>query len=109
MVKLKNKADVIIAAGGDGTVHEVVNGMLGGTAALAVIPIGSGNDFVKMLDLPKEPDEAIEVIRQNQRKKIDIGKINGNYFPNGVGIGFDAWVVREGKKVRHLRGFLIYL
>lgn len=107
--QIKNDYDVIIGAGGDGTMHELVNGMIFGKAALAAIPIGSGNDFVKMLNLPKNPEEAVNVIKNNQRMKIDIGQIGNQYFPNGVGIGFDAWVVRESLKVKRLRGFLIYL
>jgi len=107
--RIRNEFEVIIAAGGDGTVHEVVNGMMGGRATLAVIPIGSGNDFVKMLNLPLDPEAAIQVIRNNHRMKIDIGKVGEGYFPNGLGIGFDAWVVRESSKVKRLRGFLIYL
>ena len=107
--QIRDDYDVIIAAGGDGTVHEVVNGMMGGRAMLAVVPIGSGNDFVKMLNLPLDPDAAVEVIRNNRQMKIDIGKVGEEYFPNGLGIGFDAWVVRESTKVKRLRGFLIYL
>ncbi len=107
--KIKNEFDVLIAAGGDGTVHEIVNGMMFGRTTLAAIPIGSGNDFIKMLDLTKDPGEAIKVIKNNVRKKIDVGQVNDQYFPNGVGIGFDAWVVIESSKVRRLRGFLIYL
>ena len=107
--QLKDSCEVIIAAGGDGTINEVVNGMMGGKATLAVIPIGSGNDFTKMLQLPKEISQTIQVIKQNQRKKIDVGKVGDRYFPNGMGIGFDAWVVRESRKVHKLRGFLIYL
>ncbi|MFZ0391640.1 MAG: diacylglycerol kinase family protein [Calditrichia bacterium] len=107
--RVKNDAGLIIAAGGDGTVHEVVNGMMGGASALAVIPIGSGNDFTKMLNLPREPAEAVEVICRNQRTKVDIGKAGDHYFPNGLGMGFDAWVVRESRRIKRLRGFSIYL
>lgn len=106
---IKYNYSVIIVAGGDGTVHEVVNGMIDGNAALAVIPIGSGNDFIKMLNLPKNIDESIHIIKRNKRKRIDIGKIGDTYFPNGLGIGFDAWVVKESKKIKKLRGFFIYL
>ena len=108
-VQLKNNYSVIIAIGGDGTINEIVNGMIDGKAALAVIPIGSGNDFTKMLNLPKDMNAIIGVIKKNKRKKIDVGKVGDRYFPNGMGIGFDAWVVRESMKVRRLRGFLIYL
>lgn len=106
---LKDDFSVIIAAGGDGTVHEVVNGMMGGQAALAAIPIGSGNDFVKMLNLPYDPVGALEIICQDRRMRIDVGRVGNEYFPNGLGIGFDAWVVKESMKVPHLRGFLMYL
>jgi YegS/Rv2252/BmrU family lipid kinase len=106
---IKNNTDVIIGVGGDGTIHEIVNGMMGGTAALAVIPMGSGNDFIRMLNLPGEINQAIQVIKENNRKKIDIGKIGDLYFPNGVGLGFDAWVVKESMSVKRLRGFFIYL
>ena len=106
---LKNAVDLILVAGGDGTANEVVNGMVGGSAALAVIPVGSGNDFVKMLKMPKSLKESVAVVRKNMRKKIDVGKVNNRYFPNGLGIGFDAWVVRESMKVTKLRGFAIYL
>ena len=107
--QLKDKINVIIAVGGDGTINEIVNGMVGGKAALAVIPTGSGNDFTKMLNLPKEISAVIQTIKEDKRKKIDIGKVGDRYFPNGIGIGFDAWVVRESMKVSRLRGFLIYL
>lgn len=105
----RDSKQVVIAAGGDGTVHEVVNGLAGGSAVLGVIPIGSGNDFIKMLSLPKNIDSAVEVIRADNRWKIDLGKINDEWFSNGLGIGFDADVVVEANKIKRLRGFLIYL
>jgi diacylglycerol kinase (ATP) len=107
--EIKDKFDVIIAAGGDGTIHEIVNGIMGGVAALGIIPIGSGNDFIRSLAIPNQLEKAIEVIFKNNRKKIDIGRINSRYFANGIGVGFDAWVVKESQKVKYLRGFLLYL
>lgn len=115
--------DVIIAAGGDGTVHEVVNGLMqayaqsGGQppkAALGVLPIGSGNDFAKMLQMPKELRPALEAIATGSRRLIDIGRISvdgdhARYFDNNVGIGFDAYVNYESIQIKSLRGVLIYL
>lgn len=106
---LKHHPVIVIAAGGDGTVNEVVNGIIGGQATLGVIPIGSGNDFVKTLKLPLDYREAISVIKKGNSKRIDIGKANGVYFANGIGIGFDALVVEESEKITALRGFAIYL
>ncbi len=99
----------VIVAGGDGTIHEVVNGLVGGNSTMGIIPIGSGNDFVKMLNLPFNYVDAIEVVKKRQTMAIDIGRAGEAYFPNGLGIGFDAKAVIESKKVKKLRGFLIYL
>ncbi|GAB4335731.1 MAG: diacylglycerol kinase family lipid kinase [Calditrichia bacterium] len=107
--RIKNDVDIIVAAGGDGTVHEVVNGMVGGNAALGVIPVGSGNDFAKPLKMPKDLKKAVQIILENKRQKIDLGKVGNLYFPNGFGIGFDAYVVKESNSIQKLRGVLIYL
>jgi len=93
--------DAIIAAGGDGTVHEVVNGLLraGGGAALGVLPLGSGDDFVKMLPL----GNAVERIRRAQPKALDAGRIRAGgaerYFANGMDIGFGAHASRNVRNV----------
>ncbi len=106
---LKEKAGVVVAVGGDGTIHEIVNGLVGGKAALGIIPIGSGNDFARMLGLDVDSREALQILRAGKRKFIDVGEANEEYFANGVGIGFDAEVVVTSLKIKHLRGFLIYL
>jgi len=111
--------DVVVAAGGDGTVNEVINGLLLakdaglGSAALGVIPIGQGNDFCFGMGLPTNWKAAIGVLAQGQRRLIDVGYIRGGLYPagrflgNGAGIGFDASVniVSRGLK---LTGFLSY-
>jgi YegS/Rv2252/BmrU family lipid kinase len=104
--------DAVIAAGGDGTVHEVVNGLLraGGGAALGVLPLGSGDDFVKMLPL----GDAVERIRRSQPKALDAGRIRAagaeRYFANGMDIGFGAHGASNIRKVpRFLTGLGAYL
>jgi YegS/Rv2252/BmrU family lipid kinase len=106
---LKEKECIIIAAGGDGTIHEIVNGMINGNSILGIIPLGSGNDFVKMLNLSSNLNSSIAIVAKGKKKQIDVGKMNDRYFPNGIGIGFDATVVEETLKVKKLRGFFIYL
>ncbi len=104
------KFDVIVAAGGDGTANEVANGIMrAGGATMGLIPIGSGNDFARAMKIPKKLPEAAAILAQGKTKRIDLGVVNGRYFPNGLGIGFDALVVRESMRIRHLRGLLIYL
>lgn len=107
--ELKNENAVIITAGGDGTIYETVNGLVGGACTLGIIPIGSGNDFIKMLKLPLDIRSAIEVIKRRNTMAIDVGTVGEGYFTNGLGMGFDAEVVIETQKVKRLRGFFIYL
>jgi len=96
--------DLVIAVGGDGTVHEVVGGLVAaagdGTAgALGVIPLGTGNDFIKMLDIPKDWRAACAKIAAGKTRRIDLGRVNGAVFDNNVGIGFDAQVGIEAQKI----------
>ncbi len=105
---LKDGDHTIIIAGGDGSIHEVVNGLVSGNCTLGIIPVGSGNDFVKMLDLPLVPAEAFRVVKSARTMAIDIGKAGDICFPNSLGLGFDAEAVIVSKTVRRLRGFFIY-
>ncbi len=107
--EIKQNSAIVIAAGGDGTINEVLNGLIGGNCILGVIPIGSGNDFVRMLNMPRDYEKAIGIIQQQNIMRIDVGKVNERYFLNGLGIGFDAYVVIESQKVKWLRGFVMYL
>jgi len=107
--ELKRENAIVIAVGGDGTIHEIANGLVGGNCTLGIVPVGSGNDFVKMLNLPRSYAAALEVIRRGKTLTMDLGKVNDRYFINGLGLGFDAEVVIELQKVKGLRGFALYL
>jgi YegS/Rv2252/BmrU family lipid kinase len=93
--------DAVIAVGGDGTVHEVVNGLMraGGRAALGVLPLGSGDDFAKLLS----PGDAIERLVRGVPQALDVGLIRSGdatrWFANGMDIGFGAHAVRNMTKV----------
>ncbi len=112
---------LVIAAGGDGTVNEVVNGlMLGkvngnGRPALGVLPIGRGNDFAFGVGIPLGLEDAVKVLAAGQRRTIDIGRFSGGdypdgrYFANGVGMGFDTVVGFEAEKIKRLKGAASYL
>ena len=124
---LAEKPRVVIAAGGDGTVHEAVNGWMraGGGAPLGVVPVGTGNDFVKMLGLSHDWREACWRCVRGETRRVDVGKCTGTYerpgrqdagrddassfwFANSLGIGFDAQVALEANKIRWLRGNAVY-
>ncbi len=113
--------DVVAFAGGDGTLNEVINGLMAaklkgrGEAALAALPVGRGNDFAFSMGAAVTWQDGIQALVQNKRKRIDIGHVRGGLYPagrffgNGVGIGFDAVVGFEALKLKRLSGFPSYI
>ena len=112
---------IVVAAGGDGTVNEVVNGLMaartagGSVPALGSLPVGRGNDFAYGADLPATLGEAVVGIARGVRRPLDVGVVRGGdypggrYFANGMGIGFDTIVGLEAAKLRHVHGFMAYV
>lgn len=112
---------LVIAAGGDGTINEVINGLMEGRGdgknlpALGVLPIGRGNDFAYGVNIPLALDTAVDVLAQGCRRRIDVGRVTGGdfpegrYFGNGVGLGFDTVVGFEAAKITWLHGAASYL
>jgi YegS/Rv2252/BmrU family lipid kinase len=78
--------------GGDGTVHEVAAACVGRDLVLGVLPVGSGNDYVKALGVGADLGRALEVLVGGKVRAVDAGEVNGIRFNNGLGIGFDAEV-----------------
>jgi YegS/Rv2252/BmrU family lipid kinase len=86
---------VVVAAGGDGTVNEVVNGLAGTDAALGVLPVGTMNVFAKEHDVPDKLEHAWAVIRAGKTRRIDLLAANEKHFIQLAGVGLDAQVVKE--------------
>ncbi|MFQ5570205.1 MAG: diacylglycerol/lipid kinase family protein [Rhodothermales bacterium] len=113
------EADVVLAVGGDGTIHEVSQGLIESEhdAHLGVIPLGTGNDFVKMIGMPLQPEQAVRLLAAAQPKAIDYGLVrwveegrNGRQsFINAVGIGFDAMAASHAIALKFLPGITGYL
>ncbi len=100
----------IVAMGGDGTVNEVVNGLVGSEGVLGVIPAGTGNDFIRMTGIPADPLAAIALLEEGHVREIDLGYVGADrYFVNGLGIGIDAQVARDVLRMERLRGALAYI
>ena len=102
----------VIAVGGDGTVHEVANGLLrsDADAALGVVPVGSGNDFAKLVGVyGHDPVRAVARLVTAGSCRFDAGRVLGEWFVNSVGFGFGPAVVQRRNRMPHLRGFLSYL
>jgi len=123
---VKDGYDVVVACGGDGTVNEVVNGLMlakvsgGGTAAMGVIGVGRGNDFAFSMGVPNGLEESCQALAKNHRRTIDVAHVTGDlypegffpdgrYFGNGLGVGFDAVVGFEALKMKRLHGFINYV
>jgi len=85
----------VVAAGGDGTINEVVNGLAGSDVALGVLPVGTMNVFAAELGLPNDLKAAWQVVRQGVLRTIDLARANEQYFVQLAGVGFDAQALQE--------------
>jgi len=112
---------VVVAAGGDGTVNEVVNGLMMASErneripALGVLSIGRGNDFSYGADVPGNLADCVDVLAAGNSRPMDVGRVSGGdypqgrYFANGLGIGFDTIVGLEAAKLKRVHGFMAYV
>lgn len=116
--------DVVVAAGGDGTANEVINGLMRaagtrkaaeGRPAFGVICVGRGNDFAYGVGIPTDVAGGIEVLKTGVEAPLDVGFLRGGDYPdgrhfgNGIGVGFDTIVGLEAAKLKRVRGFAAYL
>ena len=107
---VQENADTVIAIGGDGTLHEVAQGLIGTKTALGIIPAGTGNDFIKTIHVPIDTQKALEVILTKTPKPVDTVRINDLLFINECGCGFDVMVLDFAEKAKkHVKGILPYL
>jgi diacylglycerol kinase (ATP) len=112
---------VVVAAGGDGTANEVINGLMAAREsgrrgpALGMLCVGRGNDFAHAVGIPADLEAGCRVLVAGHRRTIDIGRVvaplcpEGRYFGNCVGVGFDAITTIEAAKLPRLGGFLGFL
>ena len=108
----------VIVAGGDGAIHEAVNGLVhepastdGATpVALGVVPLGTGNDFAKLVGVYGMPPRvaALQMMRAAEAV-FDVGRCGAELFDNIMGVGFDAETVRHADRIKRLRGVAVYL
>jgi YegS/Rv2252/BmrU family lipid kinase len=110
--------ETVVSIGGDGTTHEVINGLMRIPAErrprLGVVPVGTGNDFAHNVGVPVQPEIAIRQVFTGQPKKVDLAVVidehgHREYWDNTFGIGFDATVTLRSRRVPVLRGFFVYL
>ncbi|HTZ21133.1 MAG TPA: diacylglycerol kinase family protein [Opitutaceae bacterium] len=99
----------VVAVGGDGTMNEVAQALIGAPAALGLVPCGSGNGLALHLGIPTNPRAALGLLADPRARvvAIDTGTANGHPFCNAMGIGFDAEISRRFNRLAR-RGFLAY-
>jgi len=103
-------ADTVVAVGGDGTIHEVANGLAGTGTRLAVVPGGTGNVFAKELSLPASVEECIGLLTDGKTITVPLGKANDRYFVLLGSAGFDAEVVeRMNHRQKNALGIAAYV
>lgn len=100
--------DVVIGVGGDGTINEVADAVRPTDMTMGIIPMGSGNGLARSLDIPMDPEAALEVIRKGYIKRIDCCEANGVPFFVTFGVGFDAQVTASYDQ-KSFRGPLSYV
>jgi len=106
--------DAIVGAGGDGTLNEVLNGLIqaagdGPTMPFGVFPIGTGNDFSDMSGLPRELVKAARVVAAGKTRQVDAGRVNDHYFQNNCAVAMEPVVTIENEKMTRLSGNIRYL
>jgi len=113
-----NGYDMVVAAGGDGTVSEVVNGLIaaagdGPTRPLGILPIGTGNDFNDMSGLPRDLTKAADIIAAGQTRYIDAGRVTiegtDHYFDNNCALAMEPMVTIENQQIKRLSGNIRYV
>ena len=112
---IKEKANVIVACGGDGTINEVARNVVFSSIIFGIVPMGSGNGLARYLNIPNNILEALKIIKEKSIKKIDVGKINDDYFFCNTGVSFDAFFMRNYNYynqrgiIGYVRAFLVSL
>jgi diacylglycerol kinase (ATP) len=105
----KDRCDVVCAIGGDGTVHDVANGLLPDPLPLVLVPCGSGNDFSRLVGCPRTPGELMAVLDSGTGVRLDVVDCGLRYSVNSCGVGFEAQVAKHSSGTRRVTGLPLYL
>ncbi len=108
---IKEGYKIVIACGGDGTVGEVAEALIGSKVTLGILPLGSANNVARMMHVPFDLGEATKLLRLGEMRKVDVGRCNGEYFLETAGVGIDAAIfpilnrVDKGEYLRLIDAF----
>jgi len=105
----RDGADLIVVAGGDGTVCEVAEGLYrAGRGRLAVLPLGTGNDFARTVGVPTRFDAAVRVALDGRERCIDLIRVGERIAINAIGLGLTADINVRAMRVKFVRGIAVY-
>lgn len=106
----------IIIAGGDGSIGDAVNGLAMGAESddsvlgpLGILPLGSANDLVFNVGLPLDLSEAARIIAAGKTRRLDLGRLNGQYFANNSAVGLEPYVTIKHERISWIKGMARYL
>lgn len=107
-----NSFDAIVACGGDGTIQEVARGMMDSSAYLGIVPLGSGNDFIKSAGISPKSEDAFLRLNESKTKSIDVIAYEADGVSgiciNTLGLGFDGLINYEAKSIKNIKGSFVY-
>lgn len=105
---IDEKADVVVACGGDGTINEVARGLVETEIPLGIIPLGSGNGIARHFKIPFEIFKSVQVIKKNKLAKMDVGVVNGHHFFGNMGCALESHFIQRYQK-NGWHGILAYV
>ncbi len=91
-------ADIVVACGGDGTIHEVATELVARNIAFGIVPVGSGNGLASNLNISKDINQALQTIQKGNTFSMDVGVVNNTYFFSNMGFGIDATIIDKYEK-----------
>lgn len=106
---LEEGADLVFAWGGDGMVQRCIDALGGGDAALAIIPAGTANLFATSLGIPRDIEQAVDIGLSGTRRRLDVGRFNGERFAVMAGAGFDAAMIKDSSAMKDRIGRAAYV
>jgi YegS/Rv2252/BmrU family lipid kinase len=101
--------DTVVAVGGDGLVGTIAGELCESSSRLALVPAGRGNDFARVLRVPRDPRRAAEVARDGRERLLDVGEVDGASFVGNASLGIDSDVNQLANDTKFVRGNLVYL
>jgi diacylglycerol kinase (ATP) len=97
----QNGFDTIVVVGGDGTINEVVNGIIGADVAIGIVPTGTANDLARYHHIPSDPESACNLILQRHFRYLDVIRVNGWHYLTVAGLGLPCGAVEEVEFLKH--------